>query len=614
MSVSPSHQEPDVGSRAAAAGDADPFSRDNRRDGVFESMPPRRRRRFERWAILAGWLGVGCVVFSLSFHPLRLSHDEWWHLKTGKWIVENGCRLPEKDIFTYTAESYDWDNHEWLSQIVMYLIWRWGEGWAIGGWRAVILTKSLILIAAYLLLGAFMAQRAGPGIRGAAIAIFLALIAAAVGRRTFWPRPPVISYLFMVLFLYAMWKHRAGRLRTRWLWGLAALMPLWANLHGGFLLGEIIVASYCAGEAVEFAWGRWIARRGADSAQASFERLRVYLLLGALCGIGSLLNPFGYRLYLLPFRVMRSKDLTERLSELLPPQLAFAWAYVFLAALVGIGFAVLAARFAARRSGSALPVGEVLLVALFFQQSISHVRHLPLFGIVAAPTAAWMLREWWGSGPSPRFRALKMALVGGALVCGAWLIFLPGEWPVLIRALREPSVARRLPPSNFKRNLRLLAGEEIEAGAYPERAMDFVLEARLPGRMYNRDHLAGYLIWRLSPEYTKVFTDQRFDLFGGDFFIDELSVVNAWPKGFLPPRGTPVPDWQKVIERWNINWLFVERVNPIHKKLLNQSSDPGLKWRWSLVYWDHLYAIWIKDTPPNRPWIEKYEKRAPPPL
>ena len=575
---------------------------------------------FPQLARIAGWIGVAAVIFSLGFWPLRVSTDEWWHLKSGKYIVEHG--LPKNDVFTYTAANYEWDNHEWLSQVGMYHIYAWGEERVIGGWRAVILVKSLILIAAYLLLGRFLAQRTGGTTSGALLAIFLTLLAVSVGRKTFWPRPPVISYLFLVFFLYVMWLHRSGRLRTPYLLILPLLMPLWANLHGGFLLGGIVVAAYCGGEFLEWL-GMVLLKRfrkketeapdketGAQSPtspilSAKLFRAITYMVLGILCGLASLLTPYGYKLYLLSDRVMRSKELVSRLSELMPPNFRYTWAYGFLLALLGVGFFILIIRTLINRKTEWPPLADLLLVAFFFWQSINYVRHLTLFGLVATPLAAWMMARWLSASWSAGWRAkiIRSALIILSIAWGAWLIFMPGEVVGVIKHLREPQ-HWGLAPSSLDFNKKLFQGESVLPNEYPEQAVNFILSAKLPGQMYNRDNIAGYLIWRLSPEYYKVFTDSRFDIFGDDFLADELSVANGWPDGYLKPFGTPVRDWRKVIDAWKINWLFLESGEKINEILAQRNSG------WALIYDDGAFLIWLKRTTANLPWIEKYEKRT----
>ena len=66
------------------------------------------------------------AAWSFAFVPLRASQDEWWHLKTGRWIVEHG-RLPTTDIFTYAGEGLRWHNHEWLAQVIFYGVYAAGD-------------------------------------------------------------------------------------------------------------------------------------------------------------------------------------------------------------------------------------------------------------------------------------------------------------------------------------------------------------------------------------------------------------------------------------------------------------------------------------------------------
>ena len=46
--------------------------------------------------------------------------DFWWHLRVGRWIVDNG-KLPSHDLFTYTVPDHVWTDHEYLTEILMWL-------------------------------------------------------------------------------------------------------------------------------------------------------------------------------------------------------------------------------------------------------------------------------------------------------------------------------------------------------------------------------------------------------------------------------------------------------------------------------------------------------------
>src|SRR6266850_7947048 len=47
--------------------------------------------------------------------------DMWWHLATGRYIVEH-LEIPRTDIFSYTAAGSTWHNQEWLAQVIFYAL------------------------------------------------------------------------------------------------------------------------------------------------------------------------------------------------------------------------------------------------------------------------------------------------------------------------------------------------------------------------------------------------------------------------------------------------------------------------------------------------------------
>ena len=126
-----------------------------------------------RGLALAAFVLVALVAFAFAFTPLRTSHDEFWHLKTGQWIAQHGA-LPKTDIFSYTTGKYPWYNHEWLTQIAMWKLYAWGEVCDFGGWRAVILAKSLLIVLAYAGFGLLLARRMQQPLWGALAALLAA--------------------------------------------------------------------------------------------------------------------------------------------------------------------------------------------------------------------------------------------------------------------------------------------------------------------------------------------------------------------------------------------------------------------------------------------------------
>src|ERR1700730_6726347 len=71
--------------------------------------------------------------------------DIWWHLKTGEWIAQHRA-VPHVDPFSYTRAGERWIAHEWLSELVIYWLYR------IAGAGGLIVVFGVIHCAVFFLL------------------------------------------------------------------------------------------------------------------------------------------------------------------------------------------------------------------------------------------------------------------------------------------------------------------------------------------------------------------------------------------------------------------------------------------------------------------------------
>ncbi len=585
-----------------------------------------------RWAGRVALALTVWVCISFAFTPLRASHDEWWHLKTGRQIIHHG--LPEHDIFTYTAADIPWHNHEWLSQVAIWGVFVAGREGGMGGLRALILVKTLFIVAAFAGFGFLLARR----MREPVWALLAAAVAAALARRTFYPRPPFITYLLLALLFWMLLEWRAGRLRERWLWLLVPVFALWTNLHGGWAAGFIFLAAFWADAALVLAG----ARLGNADMRPALQRLGLLTALGLACALATLANPYGWRVYEIFINVLGDQYLVRQIGEMMPPNWHFIWALegtiLLLAAaairprrpatwlatlllLVGLHFYlrhtanhpwVATALIGLALAGAlvrARPPGwpALLLLGWFFsQQGIHHVRHLPLMALALLPSIAFSLEHWsvaLAERSSAPAAARRRHALAGLIALAALTLWWTFSW--------------REQPTYWQRNLRLARGMETEPGAYPQAAVDFLLSARLPAPLFNGGNYAGYLMWRLAPEPLshhghplpdrpgyRLFTDNRYDIYGGRFIRLEHSVINAidaeqarmaneryalGERVFQP--------WDKVLDDWDVQTVFADSDWPVNDAL----AEAG----WLAVWRAPDFTIWVRDTPANQPAIER---------
>jgi hypothetical protein len=110
---------------------------------------------------------------------------------------------------------------------------------------------------------------------------------------------------------------------------------------------------------------------------------------------------------------------------------------------------------------------------------------------------------------------------------------------------------------------------------FPTRAVDWLEENPLEGRMFNEFNWGGYLLYRLWPQEL-VFVDSQSDFYGEPLIRDYEKILLA--------QG----NWRELIEQYQIGWVIVTPESPLAQSL---TSDPD----WVIVYQDSVVTIiWQK--------------------
>jgi hypothetical protein len=530
-------------------------------------------------------------LFSVALVPIRADNDCWWHVKTGQYIVQHG--IPSHDVLAYTAADHPWHNHEWLSQVLFYGAWKLGEDSGFDGWRGVVLFTAIILWLTYgcvFLLGLRLS-------RNAWIALLIAVLGVAIGRRMFYPRPPVITNLMLMLEITLLLGVSEGWFRRGWLWVLVPFIALWTNLHGGWMAGGVILAAWMLEQGLANLRDR--LPRLPLAAATVVPPLRQLFPLGALSLAATLANPFTYHLYALPGRVMGDPELVASIGELASPNFYFVIDFE-LAILAGFFLALLVGRRLRPR------LWEILIALFFLHQAIQHVRHLFLFSVTMAPLYIRLVaaaveatsESLAGWRPHPVLaRVPALAVLAVALGLGSWVLINPregGQW------------TRPLTPASYPgRNFQYLAGAGYLRDRYPSLVCDFIELAELKGNMFNENFYAGYLIWRLSPEEHRVFSDSRFDIFGSRFLKKE-NIIAAGGEGQIDGRTVT---WQGLLDEYDVQWAITRTGTGLGAAMGESKGAwaPAAMWPEQLGRWE----IWIRNTPQNAEMIGRARATAP---
>ncbi len=170
-------------------------------------------------------MAIALLFLALLFRALLMpaQNDTYWNLRDGLEILRTG-HVPYVDTYSFTAAGAPYTDHEWLSQVLL------AGGQRLAGMPGV------ELIAAAAVLGALaLVYRLTIGRR---LARFILLAPALSVASCVWVlRPQVFSLLAIALLVQLI-------VRERWRW-LPLLFLVWANLHGGVVLGGLtLVAAF----------------------------------------------------------------------------------------------------------------------------------------------------------------------------------------------------------------------------------------------------------------------------------------------------------------------------------------------------------------------------------
>jgi hypothetical protein len=501
-------------------------------------------------------LGAGVLAVAVVRMPI-LTPDVWWHLAAGRLILTDG--MPQVDPFSWALSGADWFLHEWLADVLLLRIY---EAWGLLG---IATLRSILMVTAFLI--AYRLARLHAGTLSS-----LALLApsAWATQRNWLDRPQLWTFAFLPLLLCLLEDARRRGVRRATFLSVPLLMVAWANLHGGFMVGLVVVGVWCGAVLLKS------RRRAPGGASRPGKRVDVppgvdgtaiptaprrWLLLGALVVAAALVTPNGHNGLLYPLRYIGS-GLSESLNEERVGQLDsnYAWVHLLLVGTLLLLFVVRARRVALPHVAVGLLLAAMSLPLLGdFALPFAAERHAPLFLLAGVPILLWQLQallpQRTVAWPRLAWRPQVVWAVAG-LVAAAGLCLCLWQWP------RDGSPAARLLP-----------------GRYPVAATEWLQNNTLPQRMVNPYRWGGWLLFHLWPQHS-VSIDSRGDLYGVER-IRESEFLHA----FAPSSAARV---QQILDRdavdlvvWHLLTLDFGalQLSPLADWLL-QSPE------WRLVFWD----------------------------
>jgi hypothetical protein len=462
-------------------------------------------------AMLLFYLGHSRIVDPDLFHEMALARA----------AMARGA-LPAEDLFAYTPTVRPLVDHEWGTGFLLY------GATSLFGAAGLVGLKLLLGFATFgLALAA--ARAAGAGWESLASLAPLGIAMADVGFTNV--RAQFFTLAFLALLAWMLARDRRGR--RAWIAAWLPAFAIWLNLHGGFVVGGVLL-------------GAWVVEEALRRRRAPWHLVACGAAMAALVP----LNPYGvdYVRYLSGALAMPR----PRIAEWSP-----LWTNPALVVLLAVSLEPLV--YAAWKRGIGALPGWLPLV-LFAGAAVRHGRHLSLYAVLwTALAPAWIeatplgsaLRGGWRRRPRLVAAISVVAIVGGL---GGWV------------AMRGWTLRLPCGPAALAERLPVI---------YPVGAVDYLERQRFQGNVMTPFEEGAYVSWRLYPR-VKVGLDSRYEV---AFRPGVAEGIWAFYDG--------APGWRTTLGRYPTDVVLVAATQPIAALL---PEAPG----WTLVYRDDVYLLFAR--------------------
>ena len=453
------------------------------------------------------------------------------HLRHGETILQQGAVI-RSDQFSFTYPGKEVVGFEYGSQVLLALSYR------LGGTPGVASLTTLVVCTVLSMLLAWMIRRGAEPL----LAVLTVLTAAILSSIHWIARPHVFSWPLMLLLFFWL---EAPRRPPVWAFGL--LFMVWANLHGAFVFGWMLLGFYFTGHLLE---SRWSSSRSTwqEERSAAWELLpRMAMAVGA-----TVINPYGWKLPVHVLEFFRDPWIPRLTQEFQSPDFLREHR-AFLIVLTGV-LLILALRPRPRWT-------HFIVIAGTSGMALMMNRNIALFGLLAVPLVALLVRQPWsaalgGFGPLRRFEAASRRGATAPYVVLAILALLG------LAVIRGRIGGAQVVPDGFDR------------GVFPVNAVQWARGRELQGRLFHEFEWGGYLL-HAWPEQ-KIFIDGGTDFFTGAFMRAQGMVLSLQP------------GWRDSLAGWRVDRALLRSRAPLAAELLRSGT-------WRPLYCDET-AILLERT------------------
>lgn len=460
--------------------------------------------------------------------------DLWGHVRFGQAVLAQG-HLILRDPYSYSAPGHLWLNHEWLSEVLMAAAY---NGFGIIGLKLWKFACSTAIVS-------FLALGLGETKASTFVQFCILMLAGLALALQLQFRPQLFTYALLsgLLALLARYNYRGHAP----LWIAIPMLALWANLHGGFIMGLAALGIFST---VVFAQdlyqGRGIRRA-----------LTLFAITGA-SALATVATPYGIGTWEAVWHALRNPYTRQVVKDWQPMHRTFLamWHEVpggtYYIVITIAMFAALAISFV-QTPHEDLPM--VAIAAVMFAAAVIAIRNLSVSVIATTIPAA---------------HHIELALRARRARLGLRQPIAPKAWPGANQYVVVAAAIAVLGGSGlFSRKLKT-------DHPYPIGAISFMKEHHLSGNIVPEFGWGEYVIWHLWPQ-SRVFIDGRYDtVYPREVIKDFLN--------FQYDQGNA----REFLHKYPHDLVLVDPAVEFEFKLMNQQKD------WRVIYRDKTCLLYAR--------------------
>jgi hypothetical protein len=489
---------------------------DSSAEQIVSNFPP---PKLSWWIPSVFGVTIGVILLITTFLIPIKADDIWWHLKAGEYIFTH-LSLPDQNMFSFTAPDHSWLPHEWLSELVFYVIYK-----TLGHQGLIafgILLNAIVCGLVYKLCNHYS--------RSPYLSSIITLLATLMILGNFSLRPYLFGNLFFILTMYAMEEpETGGRLRPILIF---LIFTAWANFHGSFLIGLALILIFMFASLI----------LSLSDKKRNFVEARRFFTDFIIATVACVVTPnhvYGLIFPLVYVQQALSPEVSylTNLSEWQPAGFNTPLGRMITFYLGFTGFALVG-------SGRRLKPSHFGLLVAFATFAYSSIRNIPLLGIVTTPILARHLpaslgRTWKLMAKQTTFRGLFDRLHAKSVEINrrSRTIILPVVWTIVL------AIVFTLPASSPV-SYRSLSGvgqlNDLSPHFYPKDILAELKHESSNRRIFNYFNWGGAFIWALYPQH-RVFIDQRNDCYPIEVFTDYFAIHKV------------AKDWLEILDGWEID-------------------------------------------------------------